>query len=431
MNGSMSWGRNIRSAPSQTLDLNWIDDFSWDDVKGQCLPFGQGRSYGDVCLNNKGSILNTQDLNRFISWDPSQARLVCESGVTLKQVLEFAIPRGFFLPVTPGTKYISIGGAVANDVHGKNHHQGGSFGHYIKRFGLLRSDGSHLVCSPEQNSELFRASIGGLGLTGLITWVDFELKQASAEMLVENIPFKGLSEFFAISDDSEDFEYTVAWLDCINAWSAWGRGLFMRGKHASTDTRHYKVPSTKILVPIETPSFLLNRYSCKIFNDLYFTAGKMKRSLKPTHFDPFFYPLDAVSGWNKLYGRHGFFQFQCVLPVDRREVLEQMLHLIADSGLASPLVVLKKFGSVSSVGMMSFPRHGYTLSLDIGYKEEHSISVLRKLSGFVVECGGSIYPAKDSVMSSDEFRRFFPNWSNFSDHVDPLFSSSFWRRVKG
>jgi len=428
-----SWGRYPRVS-QQSRAIRWRGDPILADDSASVLPFGKGRSYGDCCLNEGGTLLQTEALDRVISFDTDKGILRAEAGMTLAQVLDLIVPLGWFLPVSPGTKFVSLGGAVANDVHGKNHHIDGTFGRHVHAFELLRSDGSQLYCSPAENSELFSATIAGLGLTGLILWVELQLQPiSSAQIEMESIKFEALDEFFSISQESpESYPYTVSWLDCL---SKEGRGIFMRGKHSQSidlDLSRQRVRRPKVTVPLDAPSIALHHWNMKLFNKLYYGRqfGKVKQST--VHYDPFFYPLDAVSNWNRMYGKNGFFQFQCVIPdKNSPEVIEAILAEARGDGSASFLAVLKEFGDSVSPGIMSFPCSGTTLCLDFPNRGSTTKDLLLRMDAMVREAGGRIYPAKDAVMPPESFKQYFPRWKEFSDYIDPRFSSSFWRRVMG
>ena len=427
-----SWGR-YPQVTQKHINLNWRDSISLKGISdGTVLPHGQGRSYGDCCLNQDGTLLLTKNLDRVISFDSQRGILRAEAGITLEQILDLVVPAGWFLPVTPGTKYVSLGGAVANDVHGKNHHIDGTFGNHVLSFELLRSDGTSLFCSPSENKDMFAASIAGLGLTGLILWVELKLKSIlSASIQVENIKFENLNEFFEISaSSSKDYYYTVSWLDCL---SKEGRGIFMRGDHSTEIDLNLaleRVKKPKVSVPFDAPSIALHSWNMKLFNQLYFHKQISKKQQKTVHYDPFFYPLDAVKGWNRLYGKRGFFQFQCVVPrQDAALRISQILEQVKRDGNASFLAVLKEFGEIEAVGMMSFPAPGTTLCLDFANRGGATRNLLRRLDQIVKEAGGKIYPAKDALMPAESFKQYFPRWKEFSDYIDPKFSSSFWRRV--
>ena len=364
-----SWGRYPR-AHHTVVPIHWRNwNFSAPDAGGTVLPFGLGRSYGDCCLNDGQTLLSTRGLNRFISFDPASGLLRCESGVSLAEILDTFVPRGFFLPVTPGTKFVTLGGAIANDVHGKNHHAAGSFGHFVEGFELLRSTGDRLVCTPSQNQDLFRATIGGLGLTGLILWVELRLKRIpSRAIAVETTPFHGVDEFLSLSEASAlSHEYLVAWVDCM----AGDRGVFMRGNHTpqgannghSLSRIHRKSAAWKN-VPMDLPSSVLNPFTIRLFNNAYYFAHS-RPSSHLADYDPFFYPLDSVGNWNRIYGSKGFLQWQCVVPMQGGgDVIADILRRIAKAGQGSFLAVMKVMGDKPSLGLMSFARPGITLALD-------------------------------------------------------------------
>ncbi len=395
------------------------------------LAFGNGRSYGDVCLNEDGTLIQTRRLNKFISFDRTSGRLACESGVLLKDILDLIVPQGWFLPVTPGTRYVTIGGAIANDVHGKNHHVNGSFGHHLCQFELLRSDGERLLCSPERNKDWFRATIGGLGLTGLITTAEIQLIPiANPFMITKTVRFKNLEEFWQLNAESESsWPYTVAWIDCVAKNKRQGRGILMLGQHAppQADLPAWKNKSKRF--PIDPPFSLVNNVSLRAFNLAYYHVPR-KKNVQLTHYVPYFYPLDSMLEWNRMYGNKGFFQYQCVIPPETSQTgIHSLLGLIAKSGSGSFLAVLKVFGKQSAPGMLSFPRPGVTLALDFPNKGEQTLKLFREMDAVVRDLGGAIYPAKDARMPADLFQSAFPLWKEFTQYIDPKFSSSLWRRV--
>ena len=422
-----SWGRYSKGVQEELLLQGGTGAFPASGAESY-LPIGQGRSYGDVCLNFGGAVIHTRRLNRLIQFDPNRGLLTCEGGVTLAEVLEFAIPRGWFLPVTPGTKYVSVGGAIANDVHGKNHHRRGAFGCFVRDLVLLRSDDSQLRCAPNENPELFSATIGGLGLTGIIVSATMQLKKiVSSFIAVESVKFSNLEEFFAISKDAHSrFEYTVSWLDCIAKDRNFGRGIFMGGNHSVAESLQVCRGGVKLSIPFNVPGIFLKTPTMKFFNAMYYRKQFKKRVFSTVSYDPFFYPLDSVLYWNRLYGKNGFFQFQCILD---RDGVRRILLDIVTSGAGSFLAVLKEFGSIPSPGMMSFPKPGVSLSLDFANQGPKTVALLKRLDAFVRENGGRVYPGKDVIMAPESFRRYFPRWEEFSKHIDPKFSSSFWRRV--
>jgi len=397
------------------------------------LPLGNARSYGDSCLNDDGILLATRGLDRFIAFDPATGVLTCEAGVLFAEILDLVVPQGWFLPVTPGTRFVTVGGAIGNDVHGKNHHRCGSLGHHVLAFELLRTDGSRRRCSPEQNTDWFDATIGGLGLTGVITWATIQLRRiASPWMSTESHRFGNLDTFFALSMSSDrDYEYTVSWIDCAARGNALGRGLFSRGNHAPARPDRRPAASTRRLsVPATPPVSLVNSLSLRIFNQLYYHRQRRPVAHATTHYEPFFYPLDSIAHWNRMYGPRGFLQYQCVVPPENaRAAMEILIRSIAASGGGSFLAVLKQFGDRPSRGMLSFPRPGTTLALDFPNHGTTTFALLDRLDAIVSEAGGAVYPAKDARMSGERFRSYFPRWEAFSKFIDPGMSSSFWRRV--
>ncbi len=429
-----SWANYPAASPSKVIPLHWQpDELPLDEAEGTLLPFGYGRSYGDTCLNNGATIMDATRMNRFTAFDAENGVLRCEAGVILADILELIVPQGWFLPVTPGTKFVSVGGAIANDVHGKNHHVMGTFGRHVTLFELLRSDGKYL-CSPTENSELYRATIGGLGLTGLILWAEFRLQPIPGPNIdQELIKFGSVEEFFELSEDSnESHKYTVAWIDCLATGKNLGRGLFTRGNFAWQKQNSGGLDLSKIkpTVPFDFPEFALNRYSVQAFNQLYYRKQLTKRVRSVIHYEPFFYPLDAIHHWNRIYGKRGFLQYQCVVPYKTDlGPIRRILQSIAASGEGTFLVVLKTFGEVTSPGMLSFPRPGVTLALDFAMQGQSTLQLCEHLDEIVRSAGGAVYPAKDARMSPASFQTYFPQWREFSRYIDPNFSSSFWRRV--
>lgn len=416
------------------LFARWPGKLELPSGGGTLLPYGLGRSYGDCCLNDGGSILVTQALDRLIAFDENSGILRCEAGVSLAEILRVFVPRGWFLPVTPGTRYVTVGGAIANDVHGKNHHRAGTFGCHVLGLSLLRSDGRRVICTPAREPGLFSATVGGLGLTGLIEWAEIQLKPVASPFIeMESIKCANLDEFFEVSSSSDrDYEYTVSWIDCLARGSSLGRGIFMRGNHAGPSRgKSPRVPPDSLFtVPFDFPGFALNRLSIGLFNTVYYNKQRKKNVRTLVHYNPFFYPLDSVLEWNRIYGRRGFLQFQCVVPQkDNNTAIRAILQAIVNSGRASFLAVIKEFGDVKSPGMLSFPRPGVTICLDFPFQGEATLELFRRLDGMVREQGGAMYPAKDTCMSPQSFRQYYPRLDEFREHIDPQFSSSFWRRV--
>ena len=435
-----SWGRFPRAKQQSARALVWQSDaLGAPAVEGSSLlPYGQGRSYGDACLNDGGTLLTTSTLDRFLGFDPLTGLIRCEGGVTLASILKLVSSQGWFLPVTPGTKFVSVGGAIANDVHGKNHHWGGTFGCHVPRFLLLRSDGERYLCSATENPSLYGATMGGLGLTGVILWADVQLKRMSHPFLLqETVPFENLARFFEVAASSEaDFEYTMSWVDCLSRGKKLGRGLFYRGNHAPPQFDRLPLAASHLSrkgglsVPFDFPGFALNRFTVKAFNWAYYNRQRGKTTERLVHYDPFFYPLDSIHHWNRIYGRRGFLQFQCVVPFESGDgAMREILDRIARSGMGSFLAVLKTFGDVPSPGWLSFPRKGVTLALDFANEGKRTQELFTQLDRVTREAGGAVYPAKDACMPAESFRAYFPRLADFTRYVDPAFSSSFWRRV--
>ena len=432
-----SWGRYPSPGEQEVSSPTSLDSLERMFTDGApFLAYGQGRSYGDSCLNTDGRLIETGQLRRLIAFDDQTGELTCESGTTLAEILDFGVPRGWFLPTTPGTKFVSVGGAIANDVHGKNHHVAGTFGRHVLRFELLRSSGERLLCSPSENETMFRATIGGLGLTGLITWATIRLRPVSGPFIdMESVRFRSLDEFFEVSRESDrGYECTMSWVDCMATGKSLGRGLFMRGNHAWQPHIPGKDPQPKQMlgIPFEVPFNLVTGGRLRAFNTLYYHKQLPKQVRKTVPYDPFFYPLDAIANWNRMYGRSGFLQHQCVVPhAAAKEAMEKVLQKISQSGEGSFLAVLKAFGDLPSPGMMSFPRPGLTLALDFPMRGSSTLKLLESLDEIVVDYGGAIYPAKDARMSPRTFEASFPAWREFEPFIDERFSSNFWRRVTG
>lgn len=432
MPSHQSWGR-IPTANHSVQSVYWKEDIQkYLKETSSILSYGMGRSYGDSCLNDGNIVVDFSQLNRYISFDASTGVLECEAGVTFAEIIDTFLPMGWFLPVTPGTKYVTVGGAIANDVHGKNHHVEGTIGHHIQSLTLFRSDSQVYTCSLTENEELFRATIGGLGLTGCIITARLKLKKVTNEYFsLESLKFKGIDDFFAINEESEkNFEYTVSWIDCSSTGSKLGRGIYMRGNHSQQQHPPLPFKKPKLKFPIEAPTWLLNATSIKAFNFLYYNKQLSSFVKKEVPYNPFFYPLDFILEWNKMYGKVGFYQFQCVIPFgDEKVGIKKLLSAIANSGKASFLAVLKTFGTKPSVGMMSFPSPGVTLALDFRNDGDSTVALLHQLEEIVADYNGKMYPAKDATMRPKYFQQFYPQWKEFSHWKDPKISSSFWRRV--
>jgi FAD/FMN-containing dehydrogenase len=394
------------------------------------IAHGMGRSYGDVALNPDGVLWQTTNLDHFISFDESTGRLTCEAGVLLRDIQKQFIPRGWALPVTPGTQMVTVGGAIANDIHGKNHHLLGSFGDHVTHIKLVRTTGEQIECSAKQNPEWFAATVGGLGLTGVILSAQIQLRPVAGPWLdTESIPYSNLTEFFQLADSSEkDWEYTVSWVDCM---SSMGRGIFMRANHSTCNEASPSIKPSKTM-PLVPPFSLVNNITLRPFNSAYYTLNKLTAGTGVVHYEPFFYPLDKLLEWNRIYGPKGFFQYQSVVPRSvGQDATDAMLKEIKKSGEGSFLAILKTFGNRHSVGMLSFPEPGVTLALDFPNHGAHTHKLFERLDAIIREAKGRIYPAKDARMPHDLFEAGYPKLNEFLHYRDPGISSSLSRRLMG
>ena len=430
-----SWGRYPKY-DATLVPLAWQNDFpavleQHNGMPTGALAVGMGRSYGDSCLLKGGNLLVATGMNRLLNFDKESGLLTAEAGMTLAQLLDFSVPHGYFLPVSPGTKYVTLGGAVANDIHGKNHHVAGTFGNHISQLELVRSDGTRMHCSPTDNPDWFSATIGGLGLTGVITWIQLKLKPIVSRLIdYEGIQFHGVDEFLALTEQHKQVEYTVSWVDCTSTGKNFARGIFMLGDHSKIPDKLTLSPEPKLVFPIEAPGFLLNGATVAAFNTGFFHKQIKPKVRALQDYEPFFYPLDKVLHWNRMYGKSGLLQFQYALPWgSAREGTIAILKEVSKSGLASFLAVLKAFGDVPSPGMLSFPQPGVTLALDFPIKPEKSFALFDRLAAMTLDYGGKLYPAKDARMTPDQFQKSYPQWQKFLRFKDPLLSSSFWERV--
>ncbi|WP_080966927.1 FAD-binding oxidoreductase [Pseudomonas protegens] len=430
-----SWGR-YPNRPQSSLVSNWRTEVAGHliqltDAHGDTLPYGNGRSYGDSCLAASDHVLNMRTLDRFINADWEQGTITAEAGITLAEILSISIQNGWFLSVTPGTQFVTLGGAIANDVHGKNHHIRGTFGNHVYSFGLQRSNEEPIVCSATENRELFAATIGGLGLTGVITWAKIQLiKIRSSQIDSVAQRFDNLSQFFSLSEELDhQHEYSVAWIDCLASGSKTGRGVFIVGDHSQYGSLETE-DRPKLHLPVTPPLSLINNLSLRAFNETYWRMQPSKRKYERVEYEPFFYPLDRILHWNRMYGRKGFQQFQCVVPKTVAEpAVQELLKAISLSGQGSFLAVLKCCGSITSPGMMSFPMPGTSLALDFPNTPMLERVLFPQLDKIVREAGGRLYPAKDAHMSGNDFRQAYPAWERLEALRDKGLMSRFWKRV--
>jgi FAD/FMN-containing dehydrogenase len=424
-----SWGR-LSAFPHEVIELGDRSKIAAELARGRPgIAYGMGHSYGDECLNPDGVLWRTAGLDRFIRFDETSGRLVCEAGVVLGDIQRLAIPRGWGLPVLPGTQFVTVGGAIANDVHGKNHHETGTFGDHVLSLRLLRTDGQEIFCGPAQRPDWFAATVGGLGLTGLIVEAELQLRRVPGPWLAaETIAYSGLDEFFRLSAESHPaWEHAVSWIDCTSRDAV--RGLFMRARPAAGE--HGTWRERRLAMPLVSPVSLVNRLTLRPLNQLYWTMNKRDVGPRIARYEPCLFPLDAIRDWNRLYGPAGFYQYQCVVPREAGSApIREMLGAIARSGDGSVLAALKTFGDRWSPGLLSFARPGVTLALD--FQNRAGVETLfEQLDAIVSAVGGRLYPAKDARMPRSMFEAGYPRLGEFSDYRDPGMSSAMSRRLMG
>lgn len=379
---------------------------------------GLGRSYGDSSLADHS--INLSKLDNFISFNENTGELTCSAGLSFSEILRVFIPKGWFLPVTPGTQFITVGGAIASDVHGKNHHIDGSFSEHVSKITLCLASGDAIECSATLNTPLFHATCGGMGLTGIILQATFKLKRIETAFIDETT-FKttNLSETLEKFEQHDAATYSVAWIDCLATGKNLGRSLLMLGEHSLAESDSNKnalhaAPRSKLNMPLDLPGFTLNSLSVKAFNVLYYGKVRQQESQRNVHYAPFFYPLDSIQNWNRMYGKKGFVQYQFVIPKSAGLVgLTEILTEIAHSKRGSFLAVLKVFGKGND-NYLSFPEEGYTLALD--FKMDSSLlAFLDRLDDIVLNYGGKLYLTKDARMSEKMFKQSYPLWEQFQE----------------
>ncbi len=413
--------RSLRDAVGLAKYIENTDEF---------IPYGNGRSYGDSALNE--NILYTKTYNYFMDFDEQNGLLTCQAGVTLGEILEAFVKRGWFLKVTPGTKLVTVGGAIASDVHGKNHHTQGCFSECVEEFTIMLANGEIKSC--KKGDELFHATCGGMGLTGVILSAKISLKKINSAFINQTtIKTKNLKETFEAFENYKDMPYSVAWIDCLAKNEEIGKCLLMVGDFANDGNLGYK-SKKKLSIPFNFPSFALNNLSVKAFNWLYYAKAKDGVSKQRVGIDTFFYPLDAIENWNRIYGSGGFTQYQFILPKEQSfEGLKEILAKISDSGKGSFLAVLKLYGQENE-NYLSFPMEGYSLALD--FKIETGLfEFLNTLDEAVVKYGGRIYLTKDVRVSKETFESGYPQCDKFREFrrehkMDRKFSSLQSKRVK-
>ena len=425
-----SFGRLDRKVRASASAADALADLRRGNVaRTTWLAVGNGKSYGDSALSDSGMLVRSRERARIVSFDAQSGIMTAEAGVTLGEIIAHIGPHGWFPPVTPGTKHVTLGGAIANDVHGKNHHRRGSFGAHVVGFDLLRSDGVVRRCSATENMNLFKASIGGFGLTGMILSATVQMmKVGSADVTEKVMPFQSLEHYLELAEDADHGnEYAVAWLDQL---SADGRGLLMTANHAEEGGFAPHKERPRLSVPFQPPVNCLNRVSLSAFNALYFGVKSRNSGVKTSAYDGFFYPLDQVGNWNYLYGPKGLYQHQSVIPFEAAaKALPKLLAASRDAGQVSFLTVLKRFGDLRSPSLTPFARPGYTLTLDFPNRGTRTLALLSELDRITVEAGGAVNAYKDARMSPQTFAASYPGWRQLEALRDPAFVSSFWQRT--
>lgn len=399
---------------------------------GSALPYGNGRSYGDSCLNASGAAIATRTAGKIISFNDRTGLLEAEAGLLLSDLIDAVAPTGWFPAVLPGTQFVTLGGAIANDIHGKNHHRRGTFGCHVTEIHLDRTDRGASIITPWDGTGLFEATVGGLGLTGLIRKATVQLMRAGTSAIRQvTTRFNDLEAYFELAREADErHEYAVAWLDSLSKGKRFGRGHLIAGDHetegghsAASRTSSLKVPFTPPVSPLQGP-FL------RLFNEAYFRSAPAGVSEKTVAYDTFFFPLDRIGRWNRLYGPRGLHQHQSVIPEDAGfETVKDLLECTQASRQGSFLTVLKRFGSVQSPGFMSFPREGYTLTLDFPDRGAATLRLLERLDEITLAAGGAVNPYKDRRMSPGTFKASFPQWRKLEAMRDPALLSDFWRRT--
>ena len=440
------WGR-FPKIPVSSLSPQQRDEVfgGLEDVKRQgdsVLGVGLGRSYGDSGLPVTGSrALKMTSLTNVIAFDSESGWIECEAGVSIYQLIQHFLPLGFFPPVVPGTQFVTLGGALCNDIHGKNHHQDGTFADHVRDVEVLTANGEVIVCDAEQNSEFFWATVGGLGLTGMILSLKLKLTRVGGPGIeMESIRVRDLDHFFEVSAESGSFTHTVSWIDCVAQGAQLGRGIFMRGRHSHDQPKPRLLGrvaasiSPLLKVPFSMPNWLLNPLTIRTFNELYFRKHPQGLLSQTTHYEPFFFPLDFVRDWNRIYGGRGFLQYQLVVPNEPdHRAIRTILEEISKTGMGSFLAVIKEFGHLQHGGL-SFPRPGVTLALDFPHYGQPLFELFNRLDRIVMDVGGRVYLGKDARLPKEHFQEMYPEWQEWlevKEKWDPqgLFRSTMSERL--
>jgi FAD/FMN-containing dehydrogenase len=426
-----NWGRTFPERGRRAVEASRLD---WNGEAGQgdFLPYGNGRSYGDSCLNDGGTLIDSRRADAVLAFDAETGLFTAEAGILLSAITRCIAPHGWFLPVTPGTQFVTLGGAIANDVHGKNHHRRGTFGCWVESVDLERSDRGLVRCARDDNADLFAATIGGMGLTGLMRRATIRLLKVPSLTIDETITrFGGLDAYFDLAEEADArHEYAVAWIDSLSRGASFGRGHLIAGDHAATGDSQGIARAPLLRVPFTPPVSPLRGWPLRAFNEAYFRKARAGTSQRRVGFDGFFYPLDRIGQWNRLYGPRGLHQHQSLVPfADAKAAVGELLACAGAHGPGSFLTVLKRFGGVESPGLLSFPRPGYTLTLDFPHRGARTLEMLEALDAITLAAGGRINPYKDSRMRAETFAAGFPGWRALERLRDPAIVSDFWRRT--
>jgi hypothetical protein len=405
MKKSVSWGNYPKG------DLK-IEKFNSDEFffKKNSIPYGNGRSYGDSCISN--NLIDLKEYDEVINYDNKKGLIIVQSGVLVDKILNLIVKDGWFLPVVAGTKLITIGGAIASDIHGKNHHLDGCFSEHIKWLKILLPNGKKLTCSKNKNRELFLATCGGMGLTGIILQTEIKLKKINSTQIKKTtIKTENLKDTFRVFNSIKNEPYSVAWIDCLSKNEKLGKGIVSYGKFLDSGVLNFNI-KRRINIPFYFPHFVLSKYSVKLFNWVYYNRIKSKKITTIVNFDSFFFPLDIIKNWNRIYGKKGFLQYQFILPKKTSyKGLLSILKKISESGKGSFLAVLKLYGKEND-NYLSFPKEGYSLALD--FKIEKGVfKLLNELDKIVLKYDGRIYLSKDSRVSKKVFEKGYPNINKF------------------
>ncbi|MFK7872371.1 MAG: FAD-binding oxidoreductase [Oligoflexales bacterium] len=424
----LSWGRLWRKKVAM-LSPMWRDTLVQDlEACEGYLPHGLGRSYGDVGFNSHGTTIDMTRLKRLLRFDFKKGVIVAEAGMSLAELIPIATSYGWFPPVVPGTAMVTLGGAIANDIHGKNHHVQGSFGHHVMRFELMRSNSKgfdFVTCSPDENSDLFYATIGGLGMTGVITTIQLQLIPGGSFVKSEKSWFQNQDEFHAIQSKMDrKYDQTVSWVNV----HACCEGVVIAGSLAGHGRVEF--PKPRGTIPDVFPTWCMNRLTMKTMNNVYGYLQKKSTGKKRLSIPQFFFPLDRINHWNRVYGKKGFYQYQFVVPLESKEILWNMIEQISTFSPGASLGVLKAFGDKRSLGIMSFPRQGWTLAVDFPYCGQNLFRFLNQLDQKVLDAGGRVYLAKDARIQPKTAESMYPQFQKWQSLWDEKCSSDFVRRMK-